>query len=332
MKVGVDADGREYQEKTVKKTGKVYRYYLDEGKIAEDYWTDIETLNREDKERLGYPTQKPERLLERIIKTSSNEGETVLDVYCGCGTTIEVAQRLKRRWIGMDITYQAISTVLNRLQDNFVDFDLKSVVLNGMPRDMESARRLANKQDDRLRKEFEKWAVLTYSQNRAIINEKKGADKGIDGIAFIRVGENETAKMILQVKSGQGRREHIATLRGDMSREKAELGVLITLENPSKNMLDEAKSDGSYRHNATGIKTPKIQIVTVQEMIENKKRLELPLNLEALRSALRNLDDKQLALPLKPAEPEKPPKKPSAFVKPRGTKAVRTGEKARASI
>ncbi|MFN7906485.1 MAG: DNA-methyltransferase, partial [Microcystis sp.] len=109
MKVGTDSDGRQYQEKKDSKTNKIYRYYLDEGKIAEDYWTDIETLNREDRERLGYPTQKPEALLEIIIKASSNKGDVILDAYCGCGTTIAVAERLERNWIGIDITYQSIS-------------------------------------------------------------------------------------------------------------------------------------------------------------------------------------------------------------------------------
>ncbi len=99
-------------ERTDRKSGKVYRYYLDEGKIAEDYWIDIETLNREDRERLGYQTQKPEALLERIIKSSSNDGDFVLDAYCGCGTTVAVAERLKRNWIEIDIAYQSISLIL----------------------------------------------------------------------------------------------------------------------------------------------------------------------------------------------------------------------------
>ncbi len=119
MKLKTDADGRQYQEKKDRKTGKVYKYYLDEGKIAEDYWTDIETLNRGEKERLGYPTQKPEALLERIIKASSNEGDTVLDAYCGSGTTIFVANRLNRRWIGIDMNHQSISLIIKRFEGAF---------------------------------------------------------------------------------------------------------------------------------------------------------------------------------------------------------------------
>src|SRR3990172_8899047 len=115
MKLGIDKDGRQYQEKVDKKTGKAYRYYVDEGKIAEDYWTDIETLNREDIERIGYPTQKPELLLERIIKTSSDEGNIVADFFMGGGTTCAVAQKLNRKFIGCDISRVASSVALNRL-------------------------------------------------------------------------------------------------------------------------------------------------------------------------------------------------------------------------
>ncbi|MFM5959183.1 MAG: DNA methyltransferase, partial [Dolichospermum sp.] len=106
------------------------------------------------KERLGYPTQKPEALLERIIKASSNEDDIILDAYCGCGTTVAVAQKLNRQWIGIDITYQSISLILKRLEDSFPGV-LKTIKLHGIPKDIESARALANKTDDRTRKEFE---------------------------------------------------------------------------------------------------------------------------------------------------------------------------------
>ncbi len=132
MKLAKDSHGREYQEKIDKKTGKVYKYYLDEGKIAEDYWADIETLNRQDRERWGYPTQKPEALLERIVKVSSNEGDVVLDAYCGGGTTLVVAQRLNRRWIGIDANFHSISLVVKRLEQTFGSSVLSRVQLNGI--------------------------------------------------------------------------------------------------------------------------------------------------------------------------------------------------------
>ncbi len=139
-------------------------------KAMRDVW-EISYLNSQSKERLGYPTQKPEKLLERIIQASSNEGDVILDAFCGCGTTIAVAQRLNRQWIGMDITYQSISLILKRLEDTFGSEILAEINLNGIPKDVKSAIALANKKDDRLRKEFEKWSILTYSNNRATIND-----------------------------------------------------------------------------------------------------------------------------------------------------------------
>ena len=121
MRLKVDEDGREYQEKTDKKSGKVYRYYVDEGKIPNDYWTDIEQLNREDAERVGYATQKPERLLERIIAASSNKDSLVCDFFGGSGTTASVAERLGRRWITCDIGKPASLVMRKR----FIDQEVK---------------------------------------------------------------------------------------------------------------------------------------------------------------------------------------------------------------
>ncbi|MEI8133693.1 MAG: site-specific DNA-methyltransferase [bacterium] len=147
------------------------KLYLDDGKgvAIQSLWDDIPALHATASERLGYPTQKPEALLERIIKASTNEGDLVLDAYCGCGTTIAVAQHLNREWIGIDITYQSISLMLKRLEDSFGEFILREIELNGVPKDIKSAVALANKKEDRTRKEFEKWAVLTYSNNRPVL-------------------------------------------------------------------------------------------------------------------------------------------------------------------
>jgi len=161
---------------------------------------------------------------------------------------------------------------------------------------MESARALANKADDRVRKEFEKWAVLTYTNNRAVINEKKGADSGIDGIAYFQTSATETAKMVLQVKSGGVGRGDIAKLRGDMAREGAELATLITLEHATAPMQREAKSAGLYPHPLMQKNYDRIQIVTVKEIIEENKRLELPMNLEVLKKAQAAVSDNQLNL------------------------------------
>jgi site-specific DNA-methyltransferase (adenine-specific) len=283
-RMGVDEDGREYVEKWGTGNKKLYRYYLDKGKIPEDWWIDINSIQADANERLGYPTQKPEALLQRIIKACSTEGDVVLDAYCGCGTTVAVAQSLKRNWIGIDITYQSISLVLRRLEKAFGPDVLQEIKTDGIPRDIASAEALAHRKDDRLRKEFEKWAVLTYTNNRAVINEKKGADAGIDARAYFMTGKDDNAKVIFQVKSGGVKRGDIATLRGDMGRENAALAVLITLEDPSKPMLNEAKAAGQYRHETMGRDYDRIGIVTVQEILDGA-RLEIPMSLEVLKAA-----------------------------------------------
>lgn len=262
------------------------------GKVPEDWWQ-IAIAPR-GKEYLGYPTQKPEALLERIIKAASNEGDLVMDAYCGCGTTVAMAQKLRRRWIGMDITYQSISLVLRRLEQMFGAKVLAGIVGDGIPRDMESALALAHKKDDRLRKEFEKWAVLTYTNNRAVINDKKGADAGIDGTAYFKTGKADNAKIIFQVKSGGVKRGDIATLSGDMTREKAEMAYLITLAEPTAPMVREAKAAGQYKHSEMGRSYDRIGIVTVKEIVEKGDRLEIPMSLEVLAAAQRAADSEQI--------------------------------------
>jgi len=243
-----------------------------------------------------YPTEKPSILLERIIRASSNENDLVLDAYCGCGTTIVEAQRLKRRWIGIDITYQSISLILRRLEQTHGKAVVDQIIPDGIPRDIASARALAHKKDDRLRKEFEKWAVLTYTYNRAVINEKKGADGGIDGRAYFKTGRVDNAKIIFQVKSGNVGRGDIAKLRGDMDKEKAVLAVLISLEEPTRGMLNDAKAAGQYKHAEMGRSYDRISIVTVREIVEEQKRLEIPMSLEVLNSAMRASRVEQLEL------------------------------------
>jgi site-specific DNA-methyltransferase (adenine-specific) len=258
---------------------------------------DVQWLGPTDPERLGYPTQKPSGLLERIIEASCPPDGVVLDAYCGCGTTIAVAERLKRRWIGIDITYQSISLILKRLEDQFGKAIAESVAMNGIPRDMESATALAHKKDDRVRKEFEKWAVLTYTTNRGVINDKKGADGGIDGTVYFLSKPDENATMVLQVKSGSAGRGDVAKLRGDMERSKAAMATLITLEEPSKQMLMEARSAGRYEHALMGRSYDRISVITVREIVEEYKRLDLPLSKDVLKAAQRVEDDRQTTIP-----------------------------------
>lgn len=294
-----DQEGRLHFPKDT--TGRIRRKrFLDElqGKPIQNLWDDIQPISSQDKERLGYPTQKPEALLERIIQASSNQGDIILDAYCGCGTTVAVSQRLDRQWIGIDITYQSISLILKRLEDAFGQGILEQIQLNGIPKDMKSAEALANKKDDRTRKEFEKWAVLTYSNNRAVINPKKGADKGIDGIAYFRGEQDEPEKIILQVKSGNIKSGDIRDLQGTLTLEKAAMGILITLKEPTEEMIKTAKSAGIYQNQYMSQSYDIISIVTIQEIIEEKKRLSIPLGYEVLKSAEKQKEVKATQLTL----------------------------------
>lgn len=261
-----------------------YKRYLDEmpGVPLQNDWSDIRPAQQS--ELLGYPTQKPEALLERIIRASSNEDDTVLDAYCGCGTTVAVAQRLGRKWIGIDITYQSIALILKRLEDRYPDSWPKieaNIQLDGVPRDLESAMALANRKDDKTRKEFEKWAVLTYSRNQARINEKKGADGGIDGIAYFITGRGENGKAIFQVKSRPGTRADLATLNSDRQREKAEFGFLICTGLPTKPMRDEIAAAGKYKNPYLDREDDRLQVVMVAELFDRPgtpgRRLDLPM-------------------------------------------------------
>lgn len=244
-----------------------------------------------------YPTEKPTALLERIIKASTNEGDTVLDAYCGCGTTVVVSQELQRKWIGIDITYQSISLILRRLEEQYGQQILNEINLNGIPQDMASAQALALKSDDRVRKEFEKWAILTYTNNRAIVNDKKGGDRGIDGTAYFMTDKNENAKIIFQVKSGKVGRSDVATLNNDRIREEAEMAVFITLQKSTNGMIQEANAVGIYEHLLMGKSYPRIQIVTIEEIIEQNRRLDIPMSIEVLKKAKAVVDTQPKLFP-----------------------------------
>lgn len=287
-----------HKSRTPKKVGnKTYVKMNPLGRIPFDWWA-IPILTNSAKERLGYPTQKPEALLNRIISASSNDGDTVLDAYCGCGTTVAVAQGLDRHWIGIDITYQSISLILKRMEDTFGKEAIANLVLDGVPEDMASARALANKKDDRTRKEFEKWAVLTYSNNRAVINEKKGADQGIDGIAYIREDIDQHGRIIFSVKSGANvNAGMIRDLRGVVDREGAVGGIFITLEEPTKPMLQEAKSAGTYQNKFMSQAFDRISIVSVKSILQGA-RLKLPLTEEVVKSAATQTAGENLTLDL----------------------------------
>ena len=281
--------------------------YEDErlGVPVQDVWTDLVSIGGTSPERLGYPTQKPEALLERIIRASSNEGDVVLDAYCGCGTTVAVAQRLNRQWIGIDVTYQSIALILKRFEDTYKEqwpAVEAGIQLDGVPRDLASAMALANRKDDKTRKEFEKWAVLTYSRNQARINEKKGADGGIDGIAYFLKDKGENGKAIFQVKSRPGTRADLATLNSDRLREKAEFGFLICTgppDAPTKAMQGEILAAGKYRNPLLMREDDRLQVVLLPELFQGK-RMDLPMARADAVKAAAALGDagKQAALDL----------------------------------
>jgi site-specific DNA-methyltransferase (adenine-specific) len=237
--------------------------YLDEqeGTPIDDLWDDIPPVQSQAKERLGYQTQKPEALLERIIKASSKEGDIVLDPFCGCGTAIVVAEKLKRQWIGIDITHLAIGLMKWRLK-NIVPFPTFKVV--GEPEDLAGAVELF-KQD---KYQFQWWAVHKIG-GQPYGDKKKGADTGIDGYLYYMDEKDKIKKAIVSVKGGGVHVDMIRDLGHVIEREKADVGVFITLEKATRPMLEEAAMKGFY-HSPLGRDYPRLQILTVEEILHGK--------------------------------------------------------------
>ncbi len=276
--------------------------YEDEGKgrAIGDNWTDISPINMQAKERLGFPTQKPVALLERIISASSKVGDVVLDPFCGCGTTIHAAQKLGRQWIGIDVTYLAINLIKRRLQDAFgeeIEFEEK-----GQPTDFESAKRLAEL--DKF--QFQHWALSLIGARPLKEGEGKGADRGVDGLLYYyeterkdipgRVKEEplprsepvHRKKIIVQVKGGGVNRGDVATLLGDVNNQTAAGGVLITLEKPSKQMRTEAADAGRFTSKLWHEKDyPRIQILTVEGLLNGTERIDAPPQINPFAMAAR---------------------------------------------
>jgi DNA modification methylase len=242
------------------------KMFLDEspGIKLQNLWDDVTAIGSRAEERLGYPTQKPEALLERIIRTSSSEGDTVLDPFCGCGTTIAVAQQLKRDWVGIDITHLAITLMKHRLQSAFGDKVKFTVV--GEPVDLEGAATLAK--DDPY--QFQWWALGLLGARP--VEQKKGADRGIDGrLYFHDEGPSgETKQIIFSVKAGHVQVPHVRDLVGVLAREKAEIGVLVSLEEPTQPMRKEAATAGFYESPWKHKKHPRIQLLTIREILGGK--------------------------------------------------------------
>jgi DNA modification methylase len=242
-----------------------FKRYLDEmkGIAIGDMWWDISAINSQAQERLGYPTQKPEALLARIIKASTKEGDTVLDPFCGCGTTIDASQSLGRKWIGIDVTQAAIVVIKQRLLARFPEGVEHEVI--GEPRSLPDAEALAEQDAYQFQ-----WLALGLVHARPS-ERKKGADRGIDGRLYFHDEQDstKTKQIILSVKSGNLQLGYVRDLRGVIEREEAVIGVLIAMEKPTKHMRAEAAGAGFYKCQWGTF--PRIQILTVEDLLAGKK-------------------------------------------------------------
>lgn len=239
--------------------------YLDEGLgvPAQDVWSDIGVLGGTSPERLGYQTQKPVALLERIIKASSDEDCVVLDPFCGCGTTVDAAQRCGRQWIGIDITFIAVDLIDKRLQDRFPGIEDYEIL--GIPRDAGAAQSLF----ERSPFEFERWAV---SRIYAQPNEKQVGDKGVDGVARFYLDKSTTGRVLVSVKGGKTIGPHfVRDLIGTVDSQKAQMGILISMTDPPRGVIDAVNHGGTYKWPINGQTYPRVQVVTVAELLRGRR-------------------------------------------------------------
>ena len=264
-----------------------YKRYLDEmlSGVFQSVITDISPLSAHSREKLGYPTQKPLALLERIIQVSSNPGDVILDPFCGCGTAVAAAQKLGRRWVGIDITHLSIALQKYRLQEMFPDSTFRVV---GEPQDIGAAKQLA--QDDHY--QFQWWALSLVRAKPLGGQEgsktgKKGSDRGIDGvITFIDDTTDKSKRVLVQVKSGHVKPSDVRDLVGTVQRENAAIGAFITLEPPSREMITEAVSAGSYHSPGWHTNYPKIQILTIADLLKGAK-VQMPMQYGTFKQSKR---------------------------------------------
>ena len=247
-----------------------YKRYLDEqeGIPIDDFWEDIDYVKGA--ERLGYPTQKPLELLERIINAATDEGDWILDPFCGCGTAIIAAEKLHRHWVGIDITFLAINLVKGRLKDSF---PTAIYAVEGEPRDMEAARSLAQN-----RYQFQWWALFKIDARPVGSTEgnprigKKGADEGVDGwLRFVDKAEGNYEKIVVQVKSGHVGVKDIRELRDVVSKQKAAMGIFLTLEEPTSEMVKEVDATDPYVSPLWRHEFPKIQVLTIEQLLQGER-------------------------------------------------------------
>lgn len=251
--------------------------YLDESKgvALQDVWSDIDMLRGLSKgERLGWSTQKPLALLDRILAISSDPGDIVLDPFCGCGTALVAAQKLDRRWIGIDVTYLSIAVMRARLKDSF---GLADVEVIGQPTEVDGARAMLVGTGLEGQYQFQWWA-LDLVGAQPLGGQKKGADRGMDGLISFSTGpRGEVGRALVSVKSGSVGSSMVRDLKGVLDREKAEIGLFVTLEEPTGPMRQEATTAGVYHSDLSGRDYQRIQILTIRELLEEHRRPDLPL-------------------------------------------------------
>jgi site-specific DNA-methyltransferase (adenine-specific) len=267
------------------------KIFLDErqGRPLQNLWDDIPPINSRAQERLGYPTQKPLALLERIIAASSNEGDVVLDPFCGCGTAVHAAQKLGRQWLGIDVTHLAISLIEKRMKDAFPQAQF---TVEGRPQDLAAALDLA----ERDKYQFQWWAVSLVDA-LPFGGKKKGADGGIDGLIYFKPDGKRTEKALVSVKGGRNVDvKMIRDLHSAMEREKAPFGVFICAGLPTKPMEKEAASVGQWRNEYTGRSHPRLQILTLAELFKGT-RPDIPwVDASVMKSARREDTGRQGSL------------------------------------
>jgi len=272
----------------------MYQHYVDpdQGQAVFDIWAfqpytegtvfgtkdgideDVRWLTPRDRERQHWPTQKPLGLLDRIISASSRPGDLVLDPFCGCGTALVSAHRLGRRWIGIDITYLAIAVMKARLMDSF---GLTDIPVVNQPTEVEGARRMVAGGDLESKYQFQWWALNLVGAKPVKGIKKKGADKGVDGIITFTNADGELEVVLVSVKSGGVGRGMIQELKGDMASRGAAIGLFVTLEEPTKPMMEEAALAAFYHSELTGRDYQRIQILSIKDLLENGKKPDLPL-------------------------------------------------------
>ncbi len=278
----LDVEGRIWYPATTSKRPRLKRYLQEmSGSAMNSIWTDIAPINSQAKERLGYATQKPLALLERIITASSKPGDIVLDPFCGCGTAVHAAQKLGRKWIGIDITHLAISLIRRRMHDAFPRIKIHVV---GEPVDLPGAQELAAKDPYQFQ-----WWVLDRIDAQSVTDKKKGMDRGIDGvIAFMERGDRK--RVIVSVKAGSIGPQHVRDLKGVLEREKEPIGVLLSLKQPTREMKTEAAAAGTWRSEQWQKNYPRIQLISASDLF-NGKGVQVPAYVSPFAKAAREVQD-----------------------------------------